>query len=174
MLQVPRQRQRHLEAGKCDKPSRVPLRLAQINPNRGLPVVIQDGWGGKRLQQGEAVKEHTKKIHSLAGLLRPRCRGRAALPRAPPGRPGRQAGNHQERLSKECMSCTPPSACAAPVRHSSRCSPLSSRRHASLMLVAPRSCSQGAVPGLDTGSPNGRRNSAESVIQGIQPEIGST
>lgn len=35
-------------------------------------------------------------------------------------------------------------ACAAPVRHSSRCSPQSSRCHACTMLVAPRSCTRRA------------------------------
>lgn len=62
------------------------------------------------------------------------------------------AAHHHERLSKVCMSCTPPSACAAPVRHSSRCSPLSSRRHASVMLVAPRSCNSQPAGGRDTGA----------------------
>lgn len=38
------------------------------------------------------------------------------------------------------MSWMPPSACAAPVRDSSRCSPLSSRCQASAMDLAPRSC----------------------------------
>ena len=52
-----------------------------------------------------------------------------------------QSAPHHLTLSKECMSCTPPSACAAPVRVSSQMSPRASISCAEATPRAPRSCS---------------------------------
>lgn len=73
-----------------------------------------------------------------------------------------QRFNHQFLRSNVCMSWTPPSVCAAPVRASSRCSPPYSRRQASSWLLAPRSW----LPGM--GSEGAARSSHSPRLSGSQ------